>query len=175
MMAYNAERWKFGAPGPRFGTGWPALASLMVALFLATAPLGGAQAKVYKWTDANGKVHYGERPPAGAEAESLRIKSKDNAADAAPASAGERRARQRKLLKAFEADRKEREADKAKARKQDAKREQACARMKQYIDQEAQAKYLYRKDAKTGEKIPVSDEERAAHMSNIRKQYNKSC
>lgn len=174
MMAWNAARWKIVMLRPMFVSGWPGTVWPMV-VFVAVALLGTAQAKVYKWTDANGKVHYGERPPPGADVENVRIERKATAEEAAPVSASERRARQRKLLKAFEADRKEREADKARARKQDAKRKQACARMKQYIDQEAMAKYLYRKDPKTGEKIPVSDEERAAHMSNIRKRYERSC
>lgn len=38
---------------------------LLVALLVACAPAGAKE--VYRWTDANGKVHYGEQPPAGAK------------------------------------------------------------------------------------------------------------
>lgn len=37
-----------------------------VLLILGLAPLA-ALAQVYSWKDANGKIHYGDRPPAGKE------------------------------------------------------------------------------------------------------------
>ncbi len=46
---------------------------LIVALMLgaaATAIAGG----VYRWVDANGKVHYGDQPPAGAQAQQMKVK-----------------------------------------------------------------------------------------------------
>lgn len=43
-------------------------------LMLAVAGGGDAVAQgVYKWTDANGVTHYGDRPPATADAESVAI------------------------------------------------------------------------------------------------------
>ena len=48
--------------------------SLGLAMVLALGP--AAQAQVYKWTDANGQVHYGSQPPAeGQAAETLDIQS----------------------------------------------------------------------------------------------------
>lgn len=46
------------------------LAVLAALLLLCAA---GAQAKVYKWTDAQGRVHYSANPPPGAEAREVRI------------------------------------------------------------------------------------------------------
>jgi hypothetical protein len=43
------------------------VASLLLALGLATS----ASAKIYKWTDEEGNVHYGDEPPQGAEAVDL--------------------------------------------------------------------------------------------------------
>jgi hypothetical protein len=45
------------------------LNSFALALMLAT---GSAGATLYKWTDANGNVQYGEFPPAGSKAERLK-------------------------------------------------------------------------------------------------------
>ena len=141
---------------------------MLVSLILAhIGSAGSAVAKVYKWTDANGKVHYGERPPPGTTGESVRVPKSDNTSTA-PVGDAERRARQRKLLRAFEDDRKEREANKAKTRKQEAKLKRACEKMRKYIANEADAKFLYRKDKQTGEKVPVSEAERSAHMSKVR-------
>jgi len=45
-----------------------------LALALMLGPM--AQAQVYKWTDANGQVHYDSKPPAeGQAAETLDIQS----------------------------------------------------------------------------------------------------
>ena len=45
--------------------------SLMLLLFLATA--AGAQT-TYRWVDKDGKVHYGDQPPAANEAKSIQQK-----------------------------------------------------------------------------------------------------
>ena len=133
------------------------------------------QAKVYKWVDENGKVHYGERPPPGAKVQDVKVRKSTGSSGAAPVRDAERRSRQQKLLKAFEDDRKEREAGKAKVREQQAKMDELCARMKKYIEQEANAQYLYRKDKKTGEKTVVSDADRAANIAQVKERYRKSC
>ncbi len=47
------------------------------ALVLAATLLAlGASAQVFKWTDAQGKVHYGDKPPDDAKRQELRVPSK---------------------------------------------------------------------------------------------------
>ncbi|HXH04141.1 MAG TPA: DUF4124 domain-containing protein [Candidatus Competibacteraceae bacterium] len=46
--------------------------SIIVALGLLA---GAAQAEIYTWQDEQGRTHYGDRPPAGAEARQLDIES----------------------------------------------------------------------------------------------------
>lgn len=41
-------------------------------LFLASSLAFSAPAKVYKWTDEKGQVHYSERPPLGTQAEAIK-------------------------------------------------------------------------------------------------------
>ena len=51
-----------------------------IALLLALP----AHAEVYKWTDANGKVHYGDQPPVSSKTRTLDVKpSQPSGADAA--------------------------------------------------------------------------------------------
>lgn len=50
----------------------------LIALLLASASASAAQ--VYRWTDAAGKVHYGDRPVAGAESLDVRPASGDGGA-----------------------------------------------------------------------------------------------
>ena len=40
----------------------------LIPLLLAALFAAAAHAQVYRWTDANGRVHYGERAPPGAKA-----------------------------------------------------------------------------------------------------------
>ena len=40
--------------------------------------------KVYKWTDGNGVIHYGDKRPEGANAETLRVKSNSSSARTSP-------------------------------------------------------------------------------------------
>src|SRR5680860_892961 len=46
-----------------------------MALILAMAPAMVNAATVYKWTDADGVTHFGDRQPTGAQAEQIRVKS----------------------------------------------------------------------------------------------------
>jgi hypothetical protein len=70
-------------------------------LILALAALA-AQAQVYKWTDANGKIHYSDQPQDGADAKELKAPR----AQPAPVAANddwqerERASREQRVLKA---------------------------------------------------------------------------
>jgi hypothetical protein len=59
-----------------------------VAAMLLVAGCGCAQADVYKWTDERGQAQFGERPPAGVEAEKVmtqqQIERDESAAPASP-------------------------------------------------------------------------------------------
>ena len=61
-------------------------ALVLVAIAAMTsfcAPAGAA--KIYKWTDANGQVHFDSSPPPGQVTEKVRIRKGVDAAPAAPA------------------------------------------------------------------------------------------
>ena len=50
---------------------YPAMRAILA--FILGASLATAHAQVYKWTDPSGKVHYGDRPPAEAKTEKVKI------------------------------------------------------------------------------------------------------
>ena len=54
--------------------------AIVLALLAGGLALPGA-AQVYKWTDRDGRVHFGDRPPPEAEAEELKIRSHEGAAE----------------------------------------------------------------------------------------------
>ena len=77
-----------------------------------------ATAEVYQWTDANGQVHFGDRPPQdGARTADL----PEPAATAAP-TPEERLEKQQKLLHAFEEERRQARDNRVQAQ-QDESRE----------------------------------------------------
>ena len=47
--------------------------SVLIAALLLLAVTGNALAQVYKWIDADGRVHYGPQPPPGMKARSLSL------------------------------------------------------------------------------------------------------
>lgn len=53
---------------------------LLGLLVMAGSAIAG---EVYRWTDAAGRTHFGDRPPAGAAGEALRVDAADRRTDAA--------------------------------------------------------------------------------------------
>jgi len=59
--------------------------TLLIALALGCLALEAGAAGIYKWKDAQGKTHYGERPPPEANAEAVRVpKTPASSGDPAP-------------------------------------------------------------------------------------------
>ena len=85
----------------------------LIALFLAWLFSCSTHATgVYKWVDARGNVHYGDKPSAGTVKE---IDIKTQGSGTPPPNEAERRERQRRLLNVYQ---EEREAARAKAQKE---------------------------------------------------------
>lgn len=83
----------------------------VIAVIFVLVPLAYAD-QIYKWTDANGRVHYtNEKPPADAKVESLKIEKHE--ADPSVNIEAERK-RWAEQSEAFEQRRREREAVSAK-------------------------------------------------------------
>lgn len=49
--------------------------TLLLTIVLAAAPAIGSGASVYKWTDANGVTHFGDRQPTGQSAEQVSVRA----------------------------------------------------------------------------------------------------
>lgn len=80
-------------------------------------------AGVYKWTDEQGRVHYGERPPSAEQAEQVEIENRPSPRQYSDA---ERRESQRRLLQSFEQERLEREAAAQESAEKKAERQRKC-------------------------------------------------
>ncbi len=120
-----------------------------------SASFGG---EVFKWTDADGHVHFGDKP-GGAQAESVRLR----ASPVAPAATGEaleagRRERTARLLNEYAVERSEREEAKARALGALTERRRRCTAAQRELSELVQTPYLYTRDEKGAKVIlPVSD------------------
>lgn len=143
---------------------------LVLIVSLVTVPAFG---EIYRWTDADGRVHYGERPP-GDNATRIDVTGPHGgSADTAPTEAA-RRERQRRLLESFEYERAreaEREAEAAeRARQRDAQ----CERLRQHWGRLNHPGPLYETDGEGGRRY-LDDDERAAQKSRLRPVYRQVC
>jgi hypothetical protein len=91
---------------------------------LLAALATGAGAEVYRWTDAEGRVHYGDRPSAGSQ--SVPVGS-GAATGQPPTNDAERLQRQQRMLDAYRQEREEKQQAEAKRKADDAERERNCA------------------------------------------------
>ena len=153
--------------------GWRALlASLLAALGAGLAP--AATAQVYKWVDANGVTHYGERPQTNTKTKAKQLELREASPQptgtekpAAPAGLQEREIefRKRQAMRAEEETR---------AAKMNAQRESTCRRARAQLIAMNAAGAHYRLNDK-GERVYMSDAERDAGVAKREAEFKANC
>ncbi len=151
----------------------------------AAASIGSAAAQQYKWIDRDGKVQYGDVPPAGVKATPLKGPASAPAAPAAKADAkgGAAKEASKGPLTAAEQDAeyRKRQIDAQKGRDKEenlaqdaqAKRENCANSQEQLRVLESGQRYS-RTDAK-GERYYLEDDQRAAAIAKARKLVGDWC
>ncbi|MEO5691632.1 MAG: DUF4124 domain-containing protein [Usitatibacter sp.] len=142
------------------------------AVLLAALLCGvDAQAQIYKWVDAQGRTHYGEKPADGTPATAI----------AAPSPPSEpARSNNPEKWKEMERDLRTRRLDKARAeeaqqKKQDsAERKRECANAQRQITILERQAPVYSRDAK-GERVYASDEVREKELQAWKRAYQDNC
>ena len=119
----------------------------VLLLLLALAPML-AMAEIYRWTDAQGQVHFGQRPAAGAERVDVRpqVVERDEAT----------RQREQRSEKFFEARREERQLAGERAGQQRAQRERECQGLREELEVLQRGGRYFRTDA-AGERVYYSE------------------
>lgn len=152
----------------------------LVGLLMPALPV---MAEMYKWTDAEGRVHFSDKKPTTNRPvqvmeKPVPVSVGGAAAPAAAApvvseSAAERTERQRRAADALKEDREAAEAAAAKARAEKEEREKRCHGLRDYA-RNAQCRRLYTLDAK-GERVYMSDAEHAAHLRQLQQNMDEAC
>ncbi len=107
------------------------LITLLAIVLFCLSPLSFA-GKIYKWTDSDGSVHYGERPP-NRHTKQLKVR-KGPAYKAAPAAKpSSTQGSTKKLLDAFDKERKDKQETEAKAAEEKARADKNCSSAKRRI------------------------------------------
>jgi len=155
---------------------------LVLGLTLAFA--AAASAQLYRWVDKDGKLRYGDTPPPGAKATTLKPPSGPSAPPAAPASdaAASKDAKKGPLTPAEqEADYRRRQLEAQKARdkddqaRRDADAKQAnCARAREALATLESGQRITRTDAQ-GERAFLEDEARARETEKARQSVREWC
>lgn len=140
--------------------------TLILSLFIPIC-----HAEIYKWTDENGRVHYGERPN-NPNTEKIEIKSTAPKPDAEVDS--DRKEKQRKLLEAFEEERAEKKQKKAETDKQKREMKKKCAELKDYYKSIKEANILYDLDEQ-GNRRFLEEEEHKKQIADVEDAMKKHC
>ena len=139
----------------------------ILALLLACCGLSlPLQAEIYRWGDANGQVHFGERPRLGAETVEVRPqvierdqRMRDGAAD------------MQRLLEVRTAEREQRNAQLAERRQQQAAR---CRQLQQRLADFQRRTYWFEEDAQ-GKRVEVSPARVREAEAAVRQQIAEQC
>ncbi len=126
--------------------------------------------KVYKWTDDDGNVHYGDRPPADSERREMLLRRPPRV----DPDINIRQQRTARLLQSFAAEREEKQAARAAAVAQKKEREARCAKARETQQKYENSAFIYTKDA-AGERVILDDDAHAEVMADARAAVENWC
>jgi hypothetical protein len=151
-------------------------AQVIAGLTLCVTALWAAPltAEIYKWVDDNGKLHYGDRPPADVKsAREVKIKTTPVPATPTPSSAA-RLDRQKRMLNAYANERADRKQAAKKEKEQKAQLARRCVEAKDQLALMKESGSLYTlNDA--GERVYRSDRERESSIKAYEDGITKNC
>ncbi len=128
---------------------------------------GLATAEIYRWVDAKGQVHFGQRP-AGAGAEPVEVRPQVVERDE------HTRERLERSERYFEARQQERVMASAAAEARQVQRNQECAELRRSLEQLPEGFSYYRAEA-NGERSYYSDEQLDAARRQLRERLAQNC
>lgn len=143
---------------------------LLLLGWVSLAPASG----VYKWVDEQGRVHYGEKPPARVQAQEMQLKTAP--VDDTPIEDDDaaRSDQAQRLLRAYDEERALKKEQQQKSREEQAKRERNCALARDRVRRYETAGGLYNLD-KDGSRRTLSDAERAASERRAQEDVARWC
>lgn len=145
--------------------------NIILAALILPVIMFPAFAEIYKWTDSEGNVHFGDRPTDVKSATQLNIKINKNSGVSTPTHRNKERAY---LLKKIE-EKKQADAEKKKENKATRKkRKQACNSYKRHYQSMLQSNRSYTMTP-DGVRTYQSNEQRTKRMRELKRSISKHC
>ncbi len=136
---------------------------------------GAVHAEVFKWVDANGKIHYSDRK-IDSSAEKLSISTGKTSKGETNTDSEQRLANQNKYVNYLQSERLERQEKRDQQKQQQTKQKQYCASLKDQLISftEDQARWYVFDDA-TGERRFVTDAELNQRKQELQSEIKTNC
>ncbi len=146
----------------------------LIILFLALIFNLDANADVYKWTDAEGKTHFGDQKPNSSKVETLVLPTSPKSASTPTASTDDNGVAGRtKLLKVLSEEREIKQKAAAEQAQQKAKIMQLCGQARDYYNNISSGT-LYNVNAK-GERTYLNDSQREQEIKRTQDFIKQRC
>lgn len=139
---------------------------MRILLCLLLLP-GLAAAEIYRWTDANGQVHFGQRP-AAAGAEKVEVKTQAVEPDLLV------RERQERTNRFYDARREEQAQASAVAAERQAKRATECRELRSQLASMPEGRRYYRPEA-DGQRSYYTDDQLDTARQQLRNRVSERC
>ncbi|MDH1262142.1 DUF4124 domain-containing protein [Pseudomonas sp. GD03944] len=140
---------------------------MRVLLCLLLMVPGLVAAEIYRWTDANGRVHFGQRP-AVEGAEQIQVKPQVVETDQAT------RERMERMERFYDARRQEQAQDSAASAERRSKQQQECSELRHRLAQMPEGRRYFRQEA-NGDRTYYSDEQLDAARRQLRDRVSERC
>jgi hypothetical protein len=150
---------------------WWRIAGQHIAfLFLFPGTLCQA-AEIFRWVDEDGRVQFGDHPPADAQTERIAV---DNS-ESVSGDLEERRERRERFLGVIEEQRAEDARAAAEAARQEAQRREKCRAASDRLRQIEEARVIYEPTADAYNPRILDEEERNEYLSRAKQDVSKWC
>ena len=136
----------------------------------------GAGAGVYRWVDEDGRVHYGDRPPASEAAEATIVETQTSppSSSSSVPNPSDRNITRQRLLDQYQKEREEKKAASQKNREEKQRREIQCAQARARLENYQTHPILYEPLA-NGKRRYFSDAEHAQAVAAAEQEVARWC
>lgn len=144
-------------------------------LFSMQSELQVAEAAVYRWVDAQGRVQFGDRPPQDQQTEELKIKSSPSGrGDPGSQTTQQRNERRQKILESYQEEREEKRQAQKKREAEATQRKMRCAEAKNRLHEYERATALYEPQS-DGSRVYLTNEQFESQIETARASVKKLC